>query len=118
MSTRSLIGYDDGLVHGIYCHYDGHPDHVGKILVQHHNSLDACNRIMSGPQIRNFDHDGTICRFGDVPEHCYETYDNVKDALHSGFDYVYLFDWKVNEWAAFTLEYPSKSLKRVLIPTE
>lgn len=118
MSTRSLIGYDDGIVHGIYCHYDGHPGHVGKILVQHHNSLEACNRIMSGPQIRNLDHDGTIVRYGDTPEHCYESYSDVKEALNSGFDYVYLFDRKVNEWSCFTLEYPYKSLKREIIPTE
>jgi hypothetical protein len=73
---------------------------------------------MSGPQIRNLDHDGTIVRYGDTSEHCYESYSDVKEALNSGFDYVYLFDWKVNEWSCFTLDYPSKSLKREIIPTE
>jgi hypothetical protein len=118
MSTRSLIGYDDGIVHGIYCHYDGYPSYVGKILVQHHNSLEACNKLMSGPQIRNLDHDGTIVRYGDTPEHCYESYSDVKEALNSGFDYVYLFDWKVNEWSCFTKVYKTGSIKREIIPTE
>lgn len=119
MSTRSLIGYDDGIIHGIYCHYDGNPEHVGKILVQHHNSLGACMHIMDGPQIRNFDHDGTVVRFGDCgSESCNESYSDVKEALNSCYDYVYMYDWKVNSWSCFTKEYPSKVVKRVIIPSE
>ena len=119
MSTRSLIGYDDGIIHGIYCHYDGNPEHVGKILVQHHNSFTAMESIMDGCQIRNLDHDGTVVRFGDCGgESGVETYDSVKEALSGCFDYVYLFDWKVNEWICFTSDYPTKAVKRCVIPTE
>jgi hypothetical protein len=119
MSTRSLIGYDDGVIHGIYCHYDGVPEHVGRLLVKHHNSLDACTYIMEGSQIRNFDNDGTVVRFHDCDgSTCHEVYSDVKDALNSCYDYVYLYDWKDNSWSCFTLEYPSKTLKRVIIPSD
>lgn len=38
MSTRSRIGIknSDGTVKSIYCHHDGYPSHVGKILVEHY----------------------------------------------------------------------------------
>lgn len=98
MSTRCIIGYSDGKIHGMYSHYDSYPDHVGKILVKHHNSFAAMEAIIDGGQIRNFDNDGTICRFGHGPVHGAETYDNVKEVLSSGFDYVYLWSddgcWK------------------------
>lgn len=41
MATRSFIGKlnSDGSVNGIYCHFDGYPDHNGKILQD--NYLDS-----------------------------------------------------------------------------
>lgn len=34
MSTRSRIGYTDetGRIHSVYCHSDGYPEYVGKVL--------------------------------------------------------------------------------------
>jgi len=39
MSTRSRIGIQtpQGIKH-IYCHWDGYPSYVGKILLEHYNS--------------------------------------------------------------------------------
>jgi len=39
MSTRSLIGIQrpDGTITGVYCHFDGYPDTVGKILREHYS---------------------------------------------------------------------------------
>lgn len=94
MSTRSLIGhYIDGGVRGIYCHYDGYPEHVGKILVQHHNSLEACETLTINGHIRSFDHDGTVALFN---EGDYEEYSDVQEVLESGFNYVYVYEdgWK------------------------
>lgn len=98
MSTRSFIGYNNGLINGIYCHYDGYPEHVGKILKQYHNSFEAMEALVDGPHIRNFDNDGTVCRFG-VGDGGAETYDSVKEALDQGFDYVYLFN---GEWLCYS----------------
>ena len=38
MATRSFIGKlnSDGSVNGIYCHWDGYPDHNGKILQENY----------------------------------------------------------------------------------
>lgn len=102
MSTRSQIGYineNDELV-GIYCHYDGYPNHVGKILVEHHNSIDAAERLLEGSHIRNFDHDGTVVRFGDG-DGGVETYDSIDQALNSGFDYVYVYSTNDNCWKCY-----------------
>jgi hypothetical protein len=103
MSTRSficIVGQNGGF-QGIYCHYDGYPEHVGKILVEHHNSFSAAEAIITGPQIRNFDHDGTVARFGDGTPDDSETYDTIDEALHNGFDYAYLFSEMDNCWKCF-----------------
>jgi hypothetical protein len=49
MSTRSSIGIvnDDGSVTGIYCHWDGYPEHNGKLLLNHYTTSDIVNSLMS-----------------------------------------------------------------------
>lgn len=39
MATRSKIGYLDlnGTIRSIYCHWDGYPQHVGRMLLTHYN---------------------------------------------------------------------------------
>lgn len=100
MSTRSFIGFDNGIrLEGNYCHYDGYPEHVGMILVQHHNTYEAMRALVKGPQIRNLDHDGTVCRFGDGDSGV-EYADSAKEILESGYDYAYLFG--NGKWRCFT----------------
>lgn len=56
MATRSAIGvYDNigvlgkGKIHGVYCHWDGYPEHNGKILMQHYpSSREAMKLIKLG----------------------------------------------------------------------
>jgi hypothetical protein len=40
MSTRSMIGMvnENGAVTGIYCHWDGYPEHNGRILRDHYTT--------------------------------------------------------------------------------
>ncbi len=40
MGTRSTIGVvdEDGFVQGIYCHWDGYPEHNGRILRDHYTT--------------------------------------------------------------------------------
>jgi len=39
MGTRSYIGKAiNGRVHSIYCHWDGYPEGVGSVLLQHYDS--------------------------------------------------------------------------------
>ena len=48
MATRSNIGIvnEDGSVTGIYCHWDGYPEYVGKILLNHYNNAGIINELM------------------------------------------------------------------------
>jgi hypothetical protein len=48
MATRSNIGIvnDDGSVTGIYCHWDGYPEHNGKLLLNHYNTSGIVNELM------------------------------------------------------------------------
>ena len=121
MSTRSFIGYQHSTdeIRGMYCHYDGYPDHVGAILAKHHNSFAAMTDIISGGQIRNFDHDGTICRFGDARVDDVEIYESVKEALDTVFDYVYLFDEFNQEWVCYGKDYDAfRTIVEMQIPAE
>lgn len=49
MSTRSRIGIanEDGTVTSIYCHYDGYPQHNGKILTKHWTDTGKVRQLMS-----------------------------------------------------------------------
>jgi hypothetical protein len=49
MATRSNIGIvnGDGSVTGIYCHWDGYPEHNGKLLLKHYTDSERINGLMS-----------------------------------------------------------------------
>jgi hypothetical protein len=49
MATRSRIGIEqaDGTVKSIYCHWDGYPKGVGKILVEHYLMRDKVESLMA-----------------------------------------------------------------------
>jgi hypothetical protein len=48
MSTRSTIAilYPGGNNESIYCHYDGYPEHVGKVLLENYNSTSIVQALM------------------------------------------------------------------------
>jgi hypothetical protein len=48
MATRSYIGVRNlnASVDYIYCHFDGYPDHNGKILTEHYADMDKVNALM------------------------------------------------------------------------
>ena len=60
MGTRSTIGVmnEDGTVTGIYCHWDGYPEHNGRILRDHYRTPDKILKLIKlgdlsvlGPEI-------------------------------------------------------------------
>ena len=102
MSTRAAIGFRVGQeIHTIYSHYDGYPKHVGKILQEYYASAEKAKELVYGPQIRNFDHDGTCVRFGDGTPDDHEVNDSMIDAIQ-GYDYLYLFNFADNSWEGYT----------------
>jgi hypothetical protein len=50
MGTRSRIGYElsDHSVVSVYCHWDGYPDHNGRILVDHYQNRDDVMELIDG----------------------------------------------------------------------
>ena len=48
MATRSNIGIvnEDGSVTGIYCHWDGYPEHNGKLLLKYYNTTGIVYELM------------------------------------------------------------------------
>lgn len=118
MATRAAIGFVSGSeIHTIYSHYDGYPEHVGKILQTHYRSMKLAEEIVYGEgHIRNFDTDGTVVRYKDGG---FEISQTPCEAIQ-GYDYLYLFDSANNEWACFGRHYnlPSPALKRFQIPLQ
>ena len=57
MATRSTIGYEtqDGNYVGVYCHYDGYPDHMGPALsaMLHADVVIMVSRGLAGGGIRS-----------------------------------------------------------------
>ena len=48
MSTRSMIGIQnaDGTVKAVYCHWDGYPEHNGRMLLDHYNSREIAENLI------------------------------------------------------------------------
>ena len=49
MATRSYIGIRnaDASVDYIYCHFDGYPEHNGKILTEHYSNINRVNELLN-----------------------------------------------------------------------
>ena len=61
MSTRCLIGYlrEDDKIESIYCHHDGYPEYVGRILKENYKDIKTIKRLMSL---------GDLSSLGKIPE--------------------------------------------------
>lgn len=125
MSTRSAIGMmnPDGRVRAVYCHYDGYPAHVGKILNEHYRSSDKIVSLLDQGDISSLaqeigtKHDFNSrylgeCTFyrrdrGDTEVDA-ETFVNIQEFLdfydNAGAEYFYIYrqgQWFVSEGTEF-----------------
>jgi len=62
MATRALIGYfdDDGVLTSTYNHYDGYPDHLGKMLNKYFSNEELAKKVAGTGYISYIDDDGNI----------------------------------------------------------
>jgi hypothetical protein len=62
MATRALIGYfdDDRVLTTTYNHYDGYPDHLGKMLDKYFSNEELAKKIAGTGYISYIDDDGNI----------------------------------------------------------
>ena len=113
MATRSNIGIVnlDKSITGIYCHWDGYPEYVGKMLLNHYNNDDIVNGLMNlgdlsilsenvnptGPHTFNNPQKGVCVAYGrDRGETGTNsrTFEDMGEYEHfgSGVDYQYLYE--------------------------
>ena len=123
MGTRSNIGIRniDNTFTGIYCHWDGYPEYVGKILLEHYNSADRVNALMelgdlsilgiklnpeSGkPHTYDEKQDDVCVAYGrdrgekGTESKLFKTLSQFERYMdNSGAEYQYVFDTVVGEW--------------------
>jgi hypothetical protein len=123
MGTRSNIGIRniDNTVTGIYCHWDGYPSHVGKILLDHYNDVDRVNALMElgdlsslriklnpepgKPHTYDEPLDDVCVAYGrdrgekGVESKLFKTLSQFERYMdNSGAEYQYVFDTVVGEW--------------------
>lgn len=62
MATRALIGYlnEDRVLTCTYNHYDGYPDHLGKVLDEHFSMEESAEAVANEGYISYIDDDGNI----------------------------------------------------------
>ena len=48
MSTQSFIGilYEEGIIKFVYCHSDGYPSYLGKMLLEHYNTPELATALV------------------------------------------------------------------------
>jgi hypothetical protein len=111
MATRSLIGIKlDNIVKTIYCHWDGYPEHNGKLLVENYSSPAAITELMLLGDLSTLDITPDKCKayhrdrnepWGMVEPREMDMNTVVKDAVKDyGVDYVYIYNNEF-EWDCF-----------------
>ena len=127
MATRSNIAYrtPEGKIRSVYCHWDGYPEHNGKMLLDNYQDaakIKALIELGSLSALREevgeqhpFDRDykepelpltdnWTLAYHRDRGEDlCIQEYDNIPDWIADMEEYAYLWDgqnWLVNDHGA------------------
>jgi hypothetical protein len=97
MSTHARVGIklDNNMYAMTYVHYDGYPEHTGRILVTKHDSYEQATSLLRFDlPIRSFSENGEVEYFDDGESGEFET---IEDALN-GVEYVYVF---VEKWRCY-----------------
>lgn len=57
MATRSTISITkaDGTIQSIYCHFDGYPEGVGKVLKEHYTNVEKIEQLIELGSISSLD---------------------------------------------------------------
>ena len=111
MATRSLIGIKlDNIVKTIYCHWDGYPEHNGKLLVENYSSPAAITELMELGDLSTLDITPDKCKayhrdrnepWSMVEPREMDMNTVVVDAVKDyGVDYVYIYNNEF-EWDCF-----------------
>lgn len=105
MSTHCYIGQlqSDGSVRSVYCHYDGYPDGVGKILL-HHYGLYNIRTLLDRGNISSLEPSIEATEFYD--ESVALQWANIAEFAQNGQEYNYLL-LTTDRWCVHNArEYP------------
>ena len=107
MSTRSRIGIENenGRVSSIYCHWDGYPEYVGKVLKENYSDRDKVKQLLElgDISILKEDLDKVEAYHRDLCKTYYPPteYLNINSfSRQFGYEYGYVLS-KEGEWLTF-----------------
>ena len=77
MATRSRIAIENenGSVTSIYCHYDGYPSYVGKVLMEHYTDHEKVKKLIALGDI------SSLYENVDIPEGVKHNFENRVDGI-------------------------------------
>lgn len=118
MSTRCMIGklHDDGSVSAVYCHHDGYPKYVGKLLYDHYNNEDKLNELFERGDMSSLSENVEDCDFyddGNAPT----VYQDLNEFMTMGDDHDYHYYFNSNEkdkkfcWYIIPMRWDEKNLR-------
>lgn len=105
MATNAHIGYiDNNKITYTYLHYDGYPEHTGKILYEEYNDINKVKELVNLGYLESIDSGEVIAFHRDKG---YD-FDNVKPETANSLnefttcEFNYLFDVESKRWKFFT----------------
>jgi hypothetical protein len=104
MSTRSRIAYrqPDGTIRSIYCHWDGHPSNIGRVLIDHYSNIDTLVSLLDRGAHSTLGLTSEEAEaYADHGEDCPAQISSDRDELSKidwGEEYMYLYEPSISEW--------------------
>lgn len=105
MATNANIGYiENNIITYTYLHYDGYPEHTGKILYEEYNTTDKVKELIKLGWLESIDK-GEVISFHEDKGWGYneiqpETVNTLNEFIKLEFNY--LFDTKTEKWKFYT----------------
>ena len=113
MATRSFICAkdDSGMICGVYCHFDGYPEHHAPILKEHYNTWESVTNLIDLGSLSSLDKtlESCVAYHRDRGEELDVCEFESQDSLHEvwdmfGVEFVYLFTiddgWKMASYSS------------------
>lgn len=108
MATNAHIGYiEDGKITYTHSHFDGYPEHAGRILYEEYNDLDKVKELIALGYLESIDNGEVIAFHRDKGY----TFDDVSPQVTSSLnafihdeyrEFNYLFDAETKKWTFYT----------------
>lgn len=105
MATNANIGYiENDIITYTYLHYDGYPEHTGKILYEEYNTTDKVKELIKLGWLESIDKGEVISFHEDKGWDYNEVQPETVNTLNefTKLEFNYLFDTKTEKWKFYT----------------